>query len=215
MKQHIRVQLQQGVAQLLSPARMDLVEALLAYLKLLQRWNRIDNLTAIREPAEMVRRHLLDSLAVHPYVEGSRLLDVGSGAGLPGIPLALAEPWRTVVLLDSNAKKARFLRQVVIELALPQVTVVQARIEDYRSPERFDTIIARAFAQLPAFYHHARPLLAPAGRVLAMKGREPASELQSLAGEGVAWESHRLAVPGLDAERRVIILEPPAAGEAQ
>ena len=183
----------------------------LDYLELLQRWNRISNLTAIRAPADMVVRHLLDSLAVHPYVRGGRLLDVGSGAGLPGIPLALADPARTVVLVDSNGKKARFLRQAVLELALANVAVVHARAEEFRPSAPFDTVIARAFADLPALVRIARPLLAPAGRVLAMKGREPTAELQRLAAEGVAWRCHRLDVPGLAAERHVIILEPPAA----
>lgn len=212
MSGSIRQCLEQGLSQMLPPqTQADLVERQLAYLDLLQRWNRTFNLTAIRVPADMVVRHLLDSLAVHPYVKGGRLLDVGSGAGLPGIPLALADPTRTVVLIDSNGKKARFLRQVVLELALANVTVVQARAENFRPATPFDAIIARAFADLPALWRIAQPLLAPEGQVLAMKGREPTGELQRLSGEGVSWQCHRLDVPGLAAERRVIILEPAAA----
>lgn len=203
--------LEQGIAQLLPQAGAELAERLMRYLELLQRWNRRFNLTAVRTPNDMVIRHVLDSLAVHPYVKNDRLLDVGSGAGLPGIPLALAEPERTVVLLDSNGKKARFLRQVVFELALSNVTVLQARAEAFSATERFDTVIARAFADLSTLLRIARPYLKPQGRVLAMKGREPSAELQCLAGEDVSWQCHRLEVPGLAAERCLIVLEPPAA----
>jgi 16S rRNA (guanine527-N7)-methyltransferase len=211
MNGSIRQCLEQGLAQLLPQAPAGLVERQLTYLELLQRWNRTFNLTAIRAPADMVVRHLLDSLAVHPYVRGGRLLDIGSGAGLPGIPLALANPMRTVVLIDSNGKKARFLRQAALELALANVTVVQARAEDFRPATPFDAVIARAFADLSALLRIARPLLTSAGQVLAMKGREPTDELRCLSGEGVSWRCHRLAVPGLAAERHVIVFEPPAA----
>lgn len=204
----IRQCLARGIVQLLPQAGADLVERQLRYLELLQHWNRTFNLTAVRAPLDMVIRHVLDSLTVHPYVRGERVLDVGSGAGLPGIPLALASPERSVVLLDSNGKKIRFLRQAVAELALPNVTVVQDRAERFRPARPFDTVIARAFADLPALLRIARPLLAPAGRVLAMKGREPGAELLRLAGEDVAWWCHRLEVPGLAAERCLIVLEP-------
>lgn len=203
--------LEQGIGQLLPQAGAELVERHLRYLELLRRWNRRFNLTAVRAPADMVVRHLLDSLAVHPYVKNNRLLDMGSGGGLPGIPLALADPERNVVLLDSNGKKTRFLRQAVLELALTNVTVLEARAEALRPTERFDTVIARAFADLPTLWRMARPCLKPQGRVLAMKGCEPSAELQRLADEDVSWRCHRLEVPGLAAERCVIVLEPPAA----
>ncbi|WP_232210446.1 16S rRNA (guanine(527)-N(7))-methyltransferase RsmG [Nitrococcus mobilis] len=206
----VRQCLERGIVQILPQAGADLVERHLRYIELLQRWNRTFNLTAIRAPLDMVVRHVLDSLTVHPYVRGDRVLDVGSGAGLPGIPLALASPEHSVVLLDSNGKKIRFLRQVVFELALTNVTVVQARAERFRPALPFDTVIARAFADLPALLRIAWPLLAPAGRVLAMKGREPGAELRRLAGDEVAWRCHRLKVPNLAAERCLIVLEPPA-----
>ncbi len=205
----VRQCLAQGIAQILPQVGTELIDWQLRYLELLQRWNRIFNLTAIRAPLDMVVRHVLDSLTVHPYVRGERVLDVGSGAGLPGIPLALASPERSVVLLDSNGKKIRFLRQAVVELALPNVSVVQARAERFRPARPFDTVIARAFADLPTLLRIARPLLAPAGRVLAMKGREPGAELLRLASdEDVVWRCHRLAVPGLAAERCLVVLEP-------
>ena len=203
--------LEQGIAQLVPQAGVELTERLVRYLELLQRWNRRFNLTAVRAPNDMVIRHVLDSLAVHPYVKNGRLLDVGSGAGLPGIPLALAEPERTVVLLDSNGKKIRFLRQVVLELTLSNVTVLQARAEAFSPTEGFDTVIARAFADLSTLLRIARPYLKPQGRVLAMKGREPSAELQRLADEDVSWQCHRLDVPGLAAARCLVVLEPPAA----
>lgn len=209
MNGSVRQRLEQGLAGLLPQARADLVERQLSYLELLQRWNRNFNLTAIRAPADMVTRHLLDSLAVYPYVENGRLLDVGSGAGLPGIPLALADPKQSVVLIDSNGKKARFLRQAVLELALTNVTVVQARAEEFRPETPFNTVIARGFGDLLELFRIARPLLAPWGQVVAMKGRQPATELQCLESGGIAYWCHRLDVPGLAAERRVIILEPP------
>ncbi|MDN5848758.1 MAG: 16S rRNA (guanine(527)-N(7))-methyltransferase RsmG [Nitrococcus sp.] len=212
MNGHIRQRLEQGLVQLLPQAGVDLIERQLEYLELLERWNRVFNLTAVRAGADMVARHLLDSLAVHPYVRGARLLDIGSGGGLPGIPLALANPQRMVVLLDSNGKKVRFLRQAVLELGLANVTVVQARAEEFRPAVLFDTVIARAFADLLGLLRIARPLLAVGGRVLAMKAREPTNELQRLAGEGVSWRCQRLDVPGLTAQRHVIVIEPSVAG---
>ncbi|MDN5869275.1 MAG: 16S rRNA (guanine(527)-N(7))-methyltransferase RsmG [Nitrococcus sp.] len=208
MNGDIRRRLEQGLVPLLPQAGADFIERQLHYIELLERWNRAFNLTAVRAPGDMVTCHILDSLAVHPYVRGARLLDIGSGGGLPGIPLALASPKRTVVLLDSNGKKVRFLRQVVLELELANVTVVQARAEKFRPAVHFDTVIARAFGDLLALLWIARPLLAAGGRVLAMKAREPTHELQRLAGEGVSWRCQPLDVPGLAAQRRVIVIEP-------
>lgn len=155
-------------------------EALLTYLALLQRWNRAYNLTSVREPTAMVSRHLLDSLAVLPWTSGSRWLDVGSGAGLPGIPLAIARPDVSVVLLDSNGKKTRFLKEVKRVLDLSNVEVVQSRAELYHPRQSFDMVISRAFTHLEQMVTWTRHLIAPEGIWVAMKGVRPDVELASL-----------------------------------
>jgi len=180
------------------------VEALLSYIDLLHRWNRTYNLTAVRHPAEMVTRHLLDSLAVMPWVGGARLLDAGSGAGLPGVPLAIARPGLEVTLLDSSGKKIRFLNHVRRELGLANIEPVQARLESFSSPSGFDAIISRAFSSLDAFAEAARHL-APA-RLLAMKGRYPQIELEALP-DWVRLDSlEKLTVPGLQEDRHLVIM---------
>lgn len=198
-------QLDQGLAAL-GLNTPGLRAGLLRYLELLQKWNKAYNLSAVRDPAEMVTRHLLDSLAVLPWVRGPRLLDIGSGPGLPGIPLALARPELEVVLLDSNGKKTRFLTQARLELGIANIQVVNARVEDYAPEQRFDTIISRAFAELGLFVELAAPLLAEQGALLAMKGRLDENELEKIPAERVKLDSHRLEVPGLDAERHLVHL---------
>ncbi|KAB7624224.1 16S rRNA (guanine(527)-N(7))-methyltransferase RsmG [Alkalilimnicola sp. S0819] len=185
-----------------------LTEPLLAYLVLLHKWNRAYNLSAVREPAQMVPRHLLDSLATLPHVRGPRVLDLGTGPGLPGIPLALARPDWQLVLLDSNGKKIRFVRQAVLELGIGNVEAVQARVQDYRPRERFDSVICRAFTELADFAALAEPLRAPHGRLLAMKGPLAETEQQALEPERYQVHDHRLVVPGLQAERRLLVLRP-------
>jgi 16S rRNA (guanine527-N7)-methyltransferase len=185
-----------------------LADRLLDYLALLVKWNRAFNLSAVRDPEAMVSRHLLDSLAILPWVRDGRVLDVGSGAGLPGIPVALARPQVRVTLLDSNGKKARFLRQVQLELGLANAEVVEARVEAYAPAVPFDAITSRAFAQLQEFVALTRPLLAADGRWLAMKGRLDENELTELGGEQVKLQVHRLAVPGSIAERHLIEISP-------
>lgn len=174
------------------------------YIDVLHEWNQRYNLTAVREPEQMVSRHLLDSLAVARFVHGDRILDVGSGAGLPGIPLAVAFPERRFVLLDSNGKKARFLKHAVTLLGLKNVEVVQARAEGYRPAEGFATVMARALTSLAEFLGWTAHLGAPGGRWLAMKGMRPDAELQQLPAGFRLVEVHPLKVPGLDAQRCVV-----------
>jgi 16S rRNA (guanine527-N7)-methyltransferase len=180
------------------------VAALERYLDLLEKWNRVYNLTAIRERGRMVTHHVLDSLSILPYVRGPNVLDVGSGAGLPGIPIAIARPALRVTLLEANQKKSAFLTQAVGELRLANVTVVTERVESWRTEARFDTIVSRAFAELGEFVAAAGRLLTPGGVIAAMKGVHPFEEIERLPPGFRVLEVVRLAVPGLDAERHLV-----------
>ena len=179
-------------------------EAFLNYLNLLNTWNQAYNLTAGRDPAAMISRHVLDSLAVLPWLEGQRILDVGSGAGLPGIPLAIARPEVNVVLLDSNGKKTRFLQEVKRSLSLNNVTVVQARAENYQDPAGFDTVVSRAFTNLDQFIAWTQHLLKPQGLWLAMKGLCPEAELVTIKHP---YRIESYAVAGQIGERCCVIIE--------
>ncbi len=179
--------------------------ALLDYLALLRKWNRAYNLTAIRDPEVMVRRQLLDSLTVLPLLAGERILDVGTGPGLPGIPLAVAAPRRRFTLLDSNGKKTRFVQQAVFTLGLDNVVVEHRRIEAFQPPLPFDTIVSRAFAPLPRMLELTGHLLADGGLLLAMKGSRPEAEMAELRRQGMTVEAVPLAVPGDDGERHAIL----------
>jgi len=179
------------------------VEKLLHYIDLLAKWNHSYNLTAIRDPGEMITRHLLDSLSVMPYIEGPRLVDVGTGPGLPGIPLAILSPEYSWVLLDSNAKKTRFVIQAVAELGLKNVRVITGRVAGVELAPLCDTVISRAFAQTRAFIDSAGHLCREDGRMLAMKGAPEQDELADLP-PGYRAEFISLQVPGLDARRCII-----------
>jgi 16S rRNA (guanine527-N7)-methyltransferase len=181
---------------------------LAAHLRLVEKWNRVHNLTAVRETDQMVVLHVLDSLALIPHLgEARTLLDVGSGPGFPGIPVALARPDLAVTLLDSSSKKCTFLEQARAELGLANVRVVCERVEQWKPSERFDAVVSRAFAELSDFVTQARHLVQPGGRLLAMKGVYPFEEIARVP------QSHRvasvveLAVPTLDAKRHLVLLE--------
>ncbi|HYW92864.1 MAG TPA: 16S rRNA (guanine(527)-N(7))-methyltransferase RsmG [Gammaproteobacteria bacterium] len=181
-------------------------DALVDYLLELARWNRAFNLTAVRDPVAMVPRHLLDSLTALPWVRPGRLLDVGSGAGLPGLVLAIARPDLEVVLLDSNGKRVRFLRHVLLALEVANARVVQARVEDYPAEGSFDTVISRAFSALDQMLVLSAPLLAEHGVLLAMKGASPEHELATLPAGWEATGVHPVQVPGLGAQRHLVEL---------
>jgi 16S rRNA (guanine527-N7)-methyltransferase len=179
-------------------------DLLMEYVTELMNWNRVYNLTSVRKPTDIVTRHILDSLSVLPHLQGNRVLDIGTGAGLPGIPLAIACPERQFVLLDSSSKKLRFVQQTLGILGLDNVALADARVEDYRPDELFDTIICRAFSDLPDFYSHASHLCRPGGRLLAMKGVYPMTEIECLTDKSIIDDVIALKVPGLDAERHLV-----------
>ena len=186
------------------------LDRLLQYLELLIKWNRAYNLTAVRDPAQMVSRHVLDSLVIAPYMTGQRLIDVGTGAGLPGVPMAILFPDREFHLLDSNGKKTRFLFQVKTALGLDNMTVHHTRVESYRPDQRFDSVLSRAFASLQDMVAGCLHLLAPEGRFLAMKGTYPGPELEAVAAQCEITAVHTLQVPGLAEQRHLVEMTPRA-----
>jgi 16S rRNA (guanine527-N7)-methyltransferase len=185
------------------------IDKLARFVTLLAKWNRVYNLTAVRTPEAMVVRHILDSLAVNPWIAGPRVLDVGTGAGLPGVPLALVRPELPWVLLDSSGKKLRFVRQAKAELGIDNIEPVNSRVQDYRPEAGFDQIISRAFASLQDMQQAAAHLLKPGGELLAMKGRVGDADIEALN----APEVIALNVPGLDAERHLVKWIPRGASE--
>ncbi len=194
-----------GIAEMHLDVSIEAQQKLLAYLSLLQKWNKVYNLTAVRDPLEMVTLHLLDSLSVLPYVNANNLLDVGSGGGLPGIVLAICKPDIQVTTIDTVQKKAIFMRQVKGELGLSNLTVVHARVESYQPAEKFEAIISRAFSEIALFIKLTQHLLAENGQWLAMKGQLPQQEIKDL---GLKINQIiPLKVAGLDAERHLIVLD--------
>lgn len=183
------------------------VPALIAYRDLLARWNRVYNLSAVRDPQAMIPRHLLDSLAVVPWLPEGALLDIGTGAGLPGLPIAIAQPQRPVTLLEPNNKKVRFLRQACLALKLDNVTLVAERIEEFDPPQAFAVAICRAFTDAAGFWAVAAPRVADNAPVIAMKGRPEAESLAGLEAAGVSCRRQPLEIPGLDASRHLLIME--------
>ncbi len=199
-------QLEQGVLALGLDLPLEGREKLLAYALLLNKWNKTYSLTAMREPEKAVSHHLLDSLAILPFVPEGKLLDVGSGGGMPGIPVAIARPDLYVTLLDSNSKKTAFLQQAAIELGLPNISVHCGRVEQYHPDFDFAAITSRAFSSLADFTGLSRHLLAPGSRWLAMKGVWPHDEIGQLATDVRVDTVHRLQVPGVEGERHLVIM---------
>ena len=204
--------LAEGSAALGQPLDQGQVSTLLRLLDELERWNKKFNLTAIRDRQSMLTLHILDSLAVRPWLSGSKVLDVGTGAGFPGLPLAITEPGLRFVLLDSNNKKIQFVRHVAMLLGLENVAAVKARAEDYAPGERFDTVIARAVAEMATLVNMAGHHVGEGGMFVALKGRYPADEINKLPDP---WEArvHLLSVPGLEQGSRHLVQMQRRAGE--
>jgi 16S rRNA (guanine527-N7)-methyltransferase len=183
-------------------------DSMAAHLQLVEKWNRVHNLTAVRETAQMVTLHVLDSLSLLPYLAAARtMIDVGTGPGFPGIPAAIARPDLQVTLLDSSHKKCAFLEQARTELGLANVRVVCDRVEQWRPPERFEAVVSRAFAELTDFVAQAGHLAAPGGRFLAMKGVYPYEEIARVPASHRVAEVVELKVPALDAKRHLVLIE--------
>lgn len=180
------------------------VTAFAAYLELLAQWNNAYNLTAIRDQKKMITHHILDSLSVLPYLHGNRCLDVGTGAGLPGLILALTAPETQWVLLDSNHKKVRFVNQVIMDLNIRNIETVNSRVEEYNTDKLFSTVITRAFGRLRKFYQLSRHLLSPNGKLLAMKGTEISEELMELDLSTVKAQVHILPDHGKTGQRSLV-----------
>ena len=198
--------LDDGLYELELDERLGGDELLMEYVTELMNWNRVYNLTSVRKPTDIVTRHILDSLTILPHLHGERILDIGTGAGLPGIPLAIACPERDFVLLDSSSKKLRFVQQTLGILNLDNVTLEDARVEEYQPDTLFDTVICRAFSDLPDFYRYAARLCNEGGKMLAMKGVYPMTEVECLKDKSVIDEVVALKVPGLDAARHLVIM---------
>lgn len=185
----------------------ELQEKFVVYLNLLQHWNRVFNLTAIRDPKEMVYLHILDSLSISPFLHGKRIIDVGSGAGFPGIPLALINTDKEFLLLDSSSKKTRFLTQVINELKIGNVKIMHVRCEDFHPEKCFNTVVARAFSSLDVMLTKTQHLLCKDGQFLAMKGIYPEKELAKIPDEFKVLTVHSLRIKGLEADRCLVCLE--------
>jgi 16S rRNA (guanine527-N7)-methyltransferase len=198
--------LQAGLAAMQIEAKPKLIQDFCHLLRLLDKWNRAFNLTAVRDPAEMVSRHILDSLSARPFLSGVSILDVGTGAGFPGLPLAIAEPQRHFTLLDSGGKKIRFVRHALGELALDNVIVEQLRVEAFEPADLYDAVISRAFSSLGDFVRRCGSLVATGGCLLAMKGKYPDTELSGVPGMWEVVDVVGLDVPGLVGERHMVIM---------
>ncbi|MGK3124502.1 16S rRNA (guanine(527)-N(7))-methyltransferase RsmG [Candidatus Pantoea formicae] len=198
------------LSQLLKAANISLTDQqkqqLVGYVELLHKWNKAYNLTSVRDPQQMLVRHILDSVVVEPHLQGERFIDVGTGPGLPGIPLAIVRPQSHFTLLDSLGKRVRFLRQVQHELGLTNITPVQSRVEEFPAEPPFDGVISRAFASLEDMLNWCHHLPGPSGRFYALKGVRPDDEITALPAGFTVEKMEALHVPELDGERHLVII---------
>lgn len=200
----LQSQLESGLQQLDLNLSAEQIEKLMSYLTLLQKWNKVYNLTAIRDPEEMLIKHLLDSLAIVPHIEGDRLIDVGTGGGLPGVPLAICFPEKQIDLLDSNSKKTRFLIQAKAQLGLANTKVIHSRVEEYQPEPLYDGVVSRAFAAMDDMLHWTHHLIPVGGHWWAMKAQKDFEDLSQLAGPVEIRDVIDLNVPFLNAERIIV-----------
>lgn len=199
-------QLARGISALGLVIPSEQQQQLIAFVQLLLKWNKAYNLTAIRDPAEMVDKHLLDSLSMLPLLEAGEVIDVGTGPGLPGIPLAIVRPNQSFTLLDSNSKKTRFVTQAVMELGISNVTVVQSRAEAYKPEHPFDVVIARAFSAITELLQWVQHLCKPGTRIIAMKGQYPEGELAGWPAGFECESVEKIDIAGLQAERHAVLI---------
>jgi 16S rRNA (guanine527-N7)-methyltransferase len=202
--EHCRTNLMAGISALEISVNEQQVELMLAFISLIEKWNKAYNLTAIRTRQEMVSLHLLDSLTVIPYLEGRSIIDIGTGAGLPGIPLAICLPMSTFTLLDSNSKKTRFVQQAVLELKLTNVKVIHSRAQDYKPDHGYSTVLTRAFAELPDIIGFTRHLITENGSLIAMKGHCTEAEFAQVKAKKTIIP---VRIPGVEAERNLVCIQ--------
>jgi 16S rRNA (guanine527-N7)-methyltransferase len=207
-RQQMRCQLVKGLKELSLTLSEEDVDRALEHAELLMQWNRVYSLSAIRKASDVVPKHLLDSFAISEYVQGNKVLDLGSGAGFPGIPIALAKPQSKITLLDSNSKKIQFVRHVVAILGLENVEVLQQRAENMEKQSKYDTILVRALGSLNAMATLALPLLDPNGYILAMKGRYPSKELEEMRVRCIL-SIREIVVPCLRSTRHLVVIKHP------
>lgn len=200
----VQIKIQNGIETLGLKISDEKLSILLQFIELLIKWNKAYNLTSIRDIDSIVTKHILDSLSIVPYIKGHRILDVGTGAGFPGFPLALSLSDAQFVLLDSNGKKTRFLAYAVASLGITNIEVVQARVENYHPTTRFESIVVRAFSSIDNIIASTKDLIVPQGRLLIMKGAYPASELEKISDRVKVYP---LLVPGLEEQRHLVCIE--------